>query len=53
LLEASAVANSPSETGSNRGGKAKTKVGRGQGKPPKKTHKFPSDPDAEGYEVSW
>lgn len=59
LAEAAAATDSPSETGSVRG-KAKTKVGRGQGKPPKKkgshhlkkTHKFPSDPDADGYEVS-
>ena len=59
LIEATNTTNSPSDTGSVRSGKAKTKVGRGQGKPPKKkmnrhmkkTQKFPSDPDAEGYEV--
>lgn len=58
LAEAAAVTDSPSDTGSIRG-KAKTKVGRGQGKAAKKkpnrhlkkTQRFPTDGDGDGYEV--
>jgi len=58
LAEVSTAADSPSDTSSVKG-KAKTKMGRGQGRPPKKkashhlkkTQRFPTDGEGDGYEV--